>query len=88
MRQEYVEMKAVVDSAETSTTRKLKEEEKRVFGKLDVIYQVLVKKKNEMQDLKAEVELTLAKGDEFEFLEVSRAEAATVHVSFPELIAV
>lgn len=62
-------MKAVIDSAETSSTRKLKEEEKRVFGKLETIYQVLVKKRNEMQKLKAEVELTLAKTDEFEFLE-------------------
>lgn len=88
LRKEYVEMKAVIDSAETGSTRRLKEEEKRVFGKLDTIYQVLVKKKNEMQDLKAEVELTLAKGDEFEFLEVSRSKAAVVRVIFPELIAV
>lgn len=88
LRQEYTEMKAVIDSAETGSTRKLKEEEKRVFGKLETIYQVLVKKKNEMHDLKAEVELTLAKGDEFEFLEVSWAEAAVVRVSVPELIAV
>ncbi|XP_052613527.1 E3 ubiquitin/ISG15 ligase TRIM25 [Peromyscus californicus insignis] len=69
LRLEYMEMKAVIDSAETSSTRKLKEEEKRVFGKLETIYQVLVKKRNEMQKLKAEVELTLAKADEFEFLE-------------------
>ena len=88
LRKEYVEMKAIIDSAETGCTRRLKEEEKRVFGKLDTIHQVLVKKKNEMQDLKAEVTLTLAKGDEFEFLEVSRAKAAVVRVSFPELIAV
>uniref|UniRef100_A0A8C8UCP6 E3 ubiquitin/ISG15 ligase TRIM25 n=1 Tax=Peromyscus maniculatus bairdii TaxID=230844 RepID=A0A8C8UCP6_PERMB len=69
LRVEYMEMKAVINSAETSSTRKLKEEEKRVFGKLETIYQVLVKKRNEMQKLKAEVELTLAKADEFEFLE-------------------
>lgn len=69
LRQEYMEMRAVIDSAETSSMRKLKEEEKRVYGKLDSIYQVLVKKKNEMQNLKGEVELALAKGDEFEFLE-------------------
>lgn len=74
LRQEYLEMKAVIDAAETSSTHKLKEEEKRVYGKLDTIYQVLLKKKNEMQNLKAEVELILAKGDEFEFLEVSCGE--------------
>uniref|UniRef100_A0A8C2M2Y4 E3 ubiquitin/ISG15 ligase TRIM25 n=1 Tax=Cricetulus griseus TaxID=10029 RepID=A0A8C2M2Y4_CRIGR len=69
LRQEYMEMKAILDSAETNLMRKLKEEEKRIHGKLDSIYQVLAKKKSEMQNLKAEVELTLSKGDEFEFLE-------------------
>ncbi|XP_028628224.1 E3 ubiquitin/ISG15 ligase TRIM25 [Grammomys surdaster] len=69
LRQEYMEMKAVIDAAETSSTRKLKEEENRVSGKLDTVYQVLLKKKSEMQNLKKEVELCLAKGDEFEFLE-------------------
>ncbi|CAO2644786.1 E3 ubiquitin/ISG15 ligase TRIM25 [Lemmus lemmus] len=87
LRQEYMEIKAVVDSAETSSTRKLKEEEKRVFGKLDTIYQVLVKKKNEMQDLKAEVELTLTKGDEFEFLEKATKlqEMSTKPVYIPKI---
>lgn len=69
LRQEYMEMKAVIDAAETSSLRRLKEEEKRVYGKFDTIYQVLVKKKSEMQKLKAEVELIMDKGDEFEFLE-------------------
>ncbi|XP_031206718.1 E3 ubiquitin/ISG15 ligase TRIM25 isoform X1 [Mastomys coucha] len=69
LRQEYVEIRAVVDAAEASSWRKLKEEENRVYGKLDTIYKVLLKKKNEMQSLKAEVELILVKGDEFEFLE-------------------
>ncbi|KAL1779445.1 E3 ubiquitin/ISG15 ligase TRIM25 [Sigmodon hispidus] len=69
LRQEYKEMKAAIDLAESTSTRKLKDEEKRVSGKLDAIYQVLVKKRNEMQNVKAEVELALAKGDEFEFLE-------------------
>lgn len=87
LRKEYVEMKAVIDSAETGSTRRLKEEEKRVFGKLDTIYQVLVKKKNEMQDLKAEVELTLAKGDEFEFLEKAAKlrEVSTKPVYIPKI---
>lgn len=71
LRQEYVEIRAVVDAAEASSWRKLKEEENRVYGKLDTIYKVLLKKRNEMQSLKAEVELILVKGDEFEFLEVS-----------------
>ncbi|XP_051014227.1 E3 ubiquitin/ISG15 ligase TRIM25 [Acomys russatus] len=69
LRQEYMEMKAVIDAAETSSMRKMKEEEKRVCAKIDTIHQVLLKKKSEMQNLKAEVELILGKGDEFEFLE-------------------
>lgn len=87
LRQEYTEMKAIIDSAETGSTRKLKEEEKRVFGKLETIYQVLVKKKKEMHDLKAEVELTLAKGDEFEFLEKAAKlqEMSTKPVYIPKI---
>lgn len=88
LRQEYMEMKAILDSAETNLMRKLKEEEKRIHGKLDSIYQVLAKKKSEMQNLKAEVELTLSKGDEFEFLEVSRDEGAAVCVNISALIVV
>lgn len=87
LRQEYLEMKAVIDAAETSSTHKLKEEEKRVYGKLDTIYQVLLKKKNEMQNLKAEVELVLAKGDEFEFLEKAAKlqEVSTKPVYIPKI---
>lgn len=87
LRQEYLEMKAVIDAAETSSTHKLKEEEKRVYGKLDTIYQVLLKKKNEMQNLKAEVELILAKGDEFEFLEKAAKlqEVSTKPVYIPKI---
>ncbi|KAM6174761.1 E3 ubiquitin/ISG15 ligase TRIM25 [Erethizon dorsatum] len=69
LKQEYKEMKALIDSSEASATRKIKEEEKRVSNKFDSIYQILLKKKNEIQNLKDELELNLAKGDEFEFLE-------------------
>ncbi|XP_006154728.1 E3 ubiquitin/ISG15 ligase TRIM25 [Tupaia chinensis] len=69
LRQEYLEMKAVIDASEASATRKIKEEEKRVNTKLDTIYQVLLKKKSEIQSLKDDIELSLSKGDEFEFLE-------------------
>lgn len=69
LRQEYMEMKAHIDAYEANSTRKIKEEEKRVNSKFDHIYQVLLKKKSEIQTLKEEVELALTKGDEFEFLE-------------------
>lgn len=69
LRQEYMEIKALIDAAEATSTRKIKEEEKRVSTKFDNIYQILLRKKSEIQTLKEEVELALTKGDEFEFLE-------------------
>ncbi|XP_036077874.1 E3 ubiquitin/ISG15 ligase TRIM25 [Rousettus aegyptiacus] len=69
LRQEYLEMKALIDASEASSTRKVKEEEKRVSSKFDNIYQILLKKKSEIQTVKEEIELALTKGDEFEFLE-------------------
>ncbi|XP_045745162.1 E3 ubiquitin/ISG15 ligase TRIM25 isoform X1 [Mirounga angustirostris] len=69
LRQEYMEIKVLIDAAEATSTRKIKEEEKRVNTKFDNIYQILLKKKSEIQALKEEVELALTKGDEFEFLE-------------------
>ncbi|XP_036735452.2 E3 ubiquitin/ISG15 ligase TRIM25 isoform X1 [Manis pentadactyla] len=75
LRQEYVEMKALIDASEASSTQKIKEEEKRVSSKFDNIYQILLKKKNEIEILKEEIELALTEGDEFEFLE----KAAKLH---------
>ncbi|XP_077020981.1 E3 ubiquitin/ISG15 ligase TRIM25 isoform X2 [Tamandua tetradactyla] len=69
LRQEYMEMKALIDASEANSLRKIKEEEKRVSSKFDSIYQILLKKKSEIQSLKEEIELALTKGDEFEFLE-------------------
>ncbi|XP_011910281.1 PREDICTED: E3 ubiquitin/ISG15 ligase TRIM25 [Cercocebus atys] len=69
LRQEYMEMKALLDASETTSTRKIKEEEKRVNTKFDTIYQILLKKKSEIQTLKEEIEQGLTEGDEFEFLE-------------------
>ncbi|XP_008579082.1 PREDICTED: E3 ubiquitin/ISG15 ligase TRIM25, partial [Galeopterus variegatus] len=71
LRHEYLEMKALIDASEAAVTRKIKEEEKRVINKLDTIYQILLKKKSEIQTLKEEIELGLTKGEEFEFLEKS-----------------
>ncbi|XP_006758754.1 PREDICTED: E3 ubiquitin/ISG15 ligase TRIM25 [Myotis davidii] len=69
LRQDYLEMKALIDASEASSTRKIKEEEKRVSSKFDNIYQILLKKKAEMQAVKEEIEAALTKGGEFEFLE-------------------
>uniref|UniRef100_A0A8D2CQ35 E3 ubiquitin/ISG15 ligase TRIM25 n=1 Tax=Sciurus vulgaris TaxID=55149 RepID=A0A8D2CQ35_SCIVU len=69
LRQEYLEMKVLIDTSEANATRKIKEEEKRVVSKYDSIYQILLKKKSEIQTLKEEMENSLLKEDEFEFLE-------------------
>ncbi|KAM9210163.1 E3 ubiquitin/ISG15 ligase TRIM25 isoform 1-T1 [Dugong dugon] len=69
IRQEYMEIKALVEASEASSIHKMKEEEKRVSYKFDHIFQVLLKKKSEIQTLKEEIEVALSKGDEFEFLE-------------------
>uniref|UniRef100_G3TMP2 RING-type domain-containing protein n=1 Tax=Loxodonta africana TaxID=9785 RepID=G3TMP2_LOXAF len=69
LRQEYMEIKALIDASEAGCTRKIKEEEKRVSNKFDNIYQILLKKKGEIQTMKEEIEVALSKGDEFEFLE-------------------
>ncbi|KAM8813019.1 E3 ubiquitin/ISG15 ligase TRIM25 [Rhynchonycteris naso] len=77
LRQEFLEMKALIDASEASATRKIKEEEKRVSSKFDNIYQILLKKKSEIQTVKEEVEAALTKGDEFEFLEKAAKLQAT-----------
>nr|XP_008511043.1 PREDICTED: E3 ubiquitin/ISG15 ligase TRIM25 [Equus przewalskii] len=69
LREEFTEMKALISALEAKSIQKIEEEEKRVSSKFDHIYQVLLKKKSEIQNLKEETELALNKGDEFEFLE-------------------
>ncbi|KAM5216094.1 E3 ubiquitin/ISG15 ligase TRIM25 [Hipposideros larvatus] len=69
LRQDYLEMKSLIEASEVNAIRKIKDEEKRVSSKFDTIYQILLKKKSEIQTVKEETELALTKGDEFEFLE-------------------
>ncbi|XP_027726305.1 putative nuclear envelope pore membrane protein POM 121B isoform X2 [Vombatus ursinus] len=69
LKHEYEEMKALIESEEKSSLRKLKEEEKRVLDKYDHMHQVLLKKKGEIESMKEEIELLLTKSDEIAFLE-------------------
>ncbi|XP_069849342.1 E3 ubiquitin/ISG15 ligase TRIM25 isoform X2 [Dipodomys merriami] len=69
VRQEYLEIKALIDASETNFISKIKEEEVRVSSKYDSIYQILMKKRSEIQSLKSDIEQSLANGDEYEFLE-------------------
>uniref|UniRef100_A0A8C0TYQ7 RING-type E3 ubiquitin transferase n=1 Tax=Canis lupus familiaris TaxID=9615 RepID=A0A8C0TYQ7_CANLF len=72
LRQECMEIKALIDGTEAISIQKIRDEEKRVSTKLGNIYQILLKKKSEIQTLKEEVELALIKQDEFEFLEKAK----------------
>ena len=81
LREEFTEMKALISALEAKSIQKIEEEEKRVSSKFDHSYQVLLKKKSEIQNLKEETELALNKGDEFEFLEVGLDEGV-VECSF------
>lgn len=76
-------MRALIDASEASSTRKIKEEEKRVSSKFDNIYQILLKKKTEIQTVKEEIEAALTKGGEFEFLEVGLDEDIVERPSCP-----
>lgn len=86
LRQDYIEMKALIDASEASSTQKIKEEEKRVSSKFDNIYQILLKKKNEIEILKEEIELALTEGDEFEFLEVGLDEDIIGHSAWHDSV--
>lgn len=70
-------MKVLIDSSESNTIHKIKEEEKRVSSEFDSAYHILLKKRNEIQILKDELELNLAEKDKFEFVEVGVEDHAT-----------
>ncbi|XP_038613078.1 E3 ubiquitin/ISG15 ligase TRIM25 [Tachyglossus aculeatus] len=69
LKTEFAEMKALIEAVESDAVKKVKEEEERVLGKLDIIHQTITGKKKEMQNLKEQIELVLEKPDEFSFLE-------------------
>ncbi|XP_068923554.1 E3 ubiquitin/ISG15 ligase TRIM25 isoform X2 [Petaurus breviceps papuanus] len=69
LKHEYEDMKALIESEERNSLRKLKEEEKRVLDKYDHVHQVLLKKKREIEAMKEEIEHLLNKNDEIAFLE-------------------
>ncbi|XP_074079760.1 E3 ubiquitin/ISG15 ligase TRIM25-like isoform X2 [Macrotis lagotis] len=69
LKREYEEMKVLIESEEKSSLWKLKEEEKRVLDKYDIVQQVLLKKKKEIESMKEDIELLLTKYDDIAFLE-------------------
>lgn len=70
VRNEFIEIKAVIEERENEVMKAITEEEKRVWNKFDYIYSVLGNKKNELQSLKDQIEMALTESDDILFLKV------------------
>ncbi|NWR49757.1 TRI25 ligase, partial [Regulus satrapa] len=68
IRNEFSEIKAVIEARENEIMTAITEEEKRVWNKFDYIYSVLGNKKNEIQSLKDQIEMALTESDDILFL--------------------
>ncbi|NXA83779.1 TRI25 ligase, partial [Thryothorus ludovicianus] len=68
IRNEFSEIKAVIEERENEVMKAITEEEKRVWNKFDYIYNVLGHKKNEIQSLKDQIEMALTESDDVLFL--------------------
>ncbi|NXH57723.1 TRI25 ligase, partial [Rhabdornis inornatus] len=73
IRNEFSEIKALIEERENEIMKTITEEEKRVWNKFDYIYSVLGNKKNEIQSLKDQIEMALAENDDVLFLKRAAA---------------
>ncbi|NXD41699.1 TRI25 ligase, partial [Copsychus sechellarum] len=73
IRNEFSEIKAVIEERENEIMKTITEEEKRVWNKFDYIYSVLGNKKNEIQSLKDQIEMALTESDDVLFLKRAAA---------------
>ncbi|NXU13046.1 TRI25 ligase, partial [Pardalotus punctatus] len=73
IRNEFSEIKAVIEERENEIMKAITEEEKRVWNKFDYIYSVLGNKKNEVQSLKDQIEMALSESDDILFLKRAAA---------------
>ncbi|NWS83837.1 TRI25 ligase, partial [Toxostoma redivivum] len=73
IRNEFSEIKAVIEERENEIMKAITEEEKRVWNKFDYIYSVLGNKKNEIQSLKDQIEMALTENDDVLFLKRAAA---------------
>ncbi|NXY02980.1 TRI25 ligase, partial [Pteruthius melanotis] len=73
IRNEFSEIKAVIEERENEIMKAITEEEKRVWNKFDYIYGVLGNKKNEVQSLKDQIEMALTESDDVLFLKRAAA---------------
>lgn len=70
MRNEFLEIKALIEEKENQIFKVITEEEKRVCNKFNYIYTVLGSKKNEIQSLRDQIEMALTEHDDVLFLKV------------------
>ncbi|NXE87665.1 TRI25 ligase, partial [Menura novaehollandiae] len=73
IRNEFSEIKAVIEERENEIMKAIAEEDKRVWNKFDYIYSVLGNKKNEIQSLKDQIEMALMESDDVLFLKRAAA---------------
>ncbi|NWI46586.1 TRI25 ligase, partial [Picathartes gymnocephalus] len=73
VRNEFSEIKAIIEERENEIMKAITEEEKRVWNKFDYIYGVLGNKKNEIQSLKDQIEMALTESDDVLFLKRAAA---------------
>ncbi|NXT56184.1 TRI25 ligase, partial [Pluvianellus socialis] len=73
IRSEFLEIKALIEERENQILKLIAEEEKRVCNKFDYIYGILTSKKNEIQSLRDQIEMTLTESDDILFLKRAAA---------------
>ncbi|XP_010001074.1 PREDICTED: E3 ubiquitin/ISG15 ligase TRIM25, partial [Chaetura pelagica] len=73
IRNEFSEIKALVEEREIQALKVIADAEKRVCNKFDYIYGILASKKNEIQSLKDQTEMALTEADDVLFLKRAAA---------------
>ncbi|NXA25561.1 TRI25 ligase, partial [Ibidorhyncha struthersii] len=73
IRNEFSEIKALIEEKENQTLKLIADEEKRVCNKFDYIYGILGSKKKEIQSLRDQIEMTLTESDDILFLKRAAA---------------
>ncbi|NXM68312.1 TRI25 ligase, partial [Serilophus lunatus] len=68
IRNEFSEIKAIIEERENEIMKAIADEEKRVWNKFDYIYGVLGHKKKEIQSLRDQIEMALTESDDVLFL--------------------
>ncbi|NWR82391.1 TRI25 ligase, partial [Furnarius figulus] len=73
IRNEFSEIRAIIEERENEIMKVIADEEKRVCNKFDFIYGVLGNKKNEIESLRDQIEIALTESDDVLFLKKAAA---------------